>query len=156
MTLFQVYLLRTLLGSSVLMIILFKWLIWECIFRGKNAQTIRKVHPQIVKSLNLILKFCIRETLTLLTNADRSTNTKKYIYFLLEFLLKYFFASEGRLKCQGSGQKTLLTPKYVWRQTWRQGACTSIRRWNLYANREDLIQKPDRTCLICKIDSLWP
>ena len=35
-------------------------------------------------------------------------------------------------------------------------ASTSIKGWNLYLKREELIQKPDRTCLIWKIVLLTP
>ena len=48
-------------------------------------------------------------------------------------------------------KKPLLKPKYVWRQTPHHVASTGIRGWNLYPNREDLVKKPDRTCLIWKI-----
>ena len=52
--------------------------------------------------------------------------------------------------------KHLAGAKYVWRQTPHHVASTSIRGWNLYPNREDLIQKPGRICLIWKIVSLTP
>ena len=54
------------------------------------------------------------------------------------------------------GQKPLLKPKYVWRQTTHIVASTSIRGWNLYPNRDDLIQQRVRTCLIWKIVLLRP